>query len=175
LTDLGRQLLAAMGELNMILDISHLAEAAAREAVESYQGLVIASHSNSKLYTPSDRGLPDKTIKKLVARDGVVGIMLYNRYLKPGWVEGNSRELVTLKTVADAIDTVAQLAGDTRHVAIGSDLDGGFGLNAIPLEMDSIAEMIGLADVLVQRGYSKEDIENIMNGNWLRILQKGLK
>ena len=175
LTDLGRQLLVAMAELNMILDISHLAEAAALEAVEGYNGPVIASHSNPKPFSPSDRGLPDETIKRLVARDGVEGIVFYNRYLKPGWVEGDSRQQVTLDTVVDAIDYVAQLAGDVRHVAIGSDLDGGFGLNAIPWEMDSIADMIMLAERLVKRGYSEAEVEGIMNGNWLRVLRKGLR
>ncbi len=175
LTELGRQLLADMANLNMVLDISHLAEAAALEAVESYTGLVIASHSNPKPFTPSDRGLPDETIRKLVARDGVVGIVLYNRFLKPGWVEGNSRQEVTLDTAADAIDYVVQLSGDALHVAIGSDFDGGFGLNAIPMEMDSIADVVRLAEVLARRGYSNQDVERIMNGNWLRVLRKSLK
>ncbi len=175
LTALGRQLLAEMGKLNMILDISHLAEIAASEAVDVYTGSIIASHSNPKLFLPSDRGLPDETIKKLVARDGVVGIVFYNRFLKPGWVEGDSREQVTLNTVADAIDTVTQLAGDTNHVAIGSDFDGGFGLNAIPMEMDSIADVVRLAEVLGRRGYSNQDVERIMNSNWLRVLRKSLK
>jgi len=174
LTDLGRQLLAATSEYNMILDLSHLAEAAALEAVESYTGPVIASHSNPKPILPSDRGLPDETIQKIVAHDGVVGIMLYNRFLKPGWVEGDSREQVTLNTVAEAIDYVTQLSGDARHVAIGSDFDGGFGLNAIPQEMDSVADLIQLADILAKRGFSREDIEAVANGNWLRILKQSL-
>jgi len=172
LTDLGKQLLENMAKLNMTLDLSHLSSDAYWEAVRSYPGAMIASHSNPHKFLPTDRGLSDKMIEELVARDGVVGVNLYNRFLQPGWMEGDSRKSVTLETVADVIDHIVQLAGNTNHVGIGSDLDGGFGLNAIPAGMNSAADLIKVASVLESRGYSREDIEKIMNGNWLRILRK---
>jgi len=174
LTDLGRQLLLAMAERNMVLDLSHLAEEAFREAVDSYAGPMIASHSNPHKFLPTDRGLSDDMIRQLIGRDGVVGINLYDRFLKPGWQEGNQRKLVPLETVAAAIDYVTQLAGSARHVAIGTDFDGGFGLNAIPDGMDSVADLVKLIPLLDKRGYKREDIENVMNGNWLRILHRAL-
>lgn len=174
LTDLGYALLDAMADLNLVVDLSHMAESAFFQAIERYPGLLIASHSNPRRFLPTDRGLSDEMIIELVARDGVVGIVPYNRFLKPGWVKGDPREQVTLETVAAAIDHIAQLVGDAQHVAIGSDFDGGFGLDSIPYGMDSIADLIKLADVLRDWGYSDDDVESIMNGNWLRILRATL-
>ena len=174
LTELGRTLLTEMSRLNIILDLSHMAEASYFEAVDIYSGPIIASHSNPRTYLPGDRGLSDEMILKLVEKDGVVGIMPYNQYLKPGWSQGQPRESVTLETVADAIDYVVQLIGNVNHVALGSDFDGGFGLNEIPYEMDSIADLGKIVSPLENRGYKKKDVEAIMNGNWLRILRKGL-
>lgn len=174
LSELGRRLLQAMAELNMILDLSHLAETAYLQAVADYPGPLMASHSNPRPFLPTDRGLSDEMIRKLVARDGVVGINLFNSFLKPGWQQGRSKKEVTLETVAEAIDYVAQLAGDARHVAIGSDFDGGFGVESIPAGLDSAADLLKLTPVLEKRGYSREDLEDVFNGNWLRILRDSL-
>ncbi len=175
LTGLGRRLLPAMAELNMILDLSHLSEQAYLEAVDSYAGPLIASHSNPRRFLPTDRGLSDEMIRKLIARDGVVGLVLWNRYLDPSWTADSSPSLVTLETVGDAIDHVAQLAGDALHVGIGTDFDGAFGAEAIPDGMDSVADLIKLTEVLSRRGYSAHDIEAILHGNWSRILRRCLK
>jgi len=174
LTDLGRQLLQEMAGLNMILDLSHIAEEAFFEAVESYPGRPIASHSNPRQFLPTDRGLSDEMIRRLARRDGVVGIVPYNRYLKPGWQRGQPRTAVPVGTVADAIDYVVQLTGNTAHVALGSDFDGGFGKESIPAGMDTVADLLDIADVLAVRGYSDAAIEQVMNGNWLRILRSTL-
>lgn len=175
LTDLGRRLLQEMAALNMILDLSHIAEEAYFEAVDVYPGRVIASHSNPRHFLPTDRGLSDEMIRQLAGRDGVVGIVPYNRYLRPGWQRGQSRTAVPVETVADAIDYVVQLTGSTAHVALGSDFDGGFGRESIPAGMDSVADLLHIADVLAGRGYGDADIERVMNGNWLRILRNALR
>lgn len=174
LTALGRKLLAAMAKFNMILDLSHLAEAAYLEAIDTYSGPMIASHSNPRTFLPGDRGLSDKMIRKLAARNGVVGIVLYNRYLNPNWRHGMPRDLVTLDTVVEAIDHVVQLTGDARYAALGSDFDGGFGLDAIPQGMDSIADIEKIAAALERRGYGQADVAAVMYGNWLRVLQDSL-
>ncbi len=174
LTEAGRALLAAMAGLGMILDLSHMAEEAYLEAVDIYQGAVIASHSNPRAFLPTDRGLSDEMIRRLAARDGVVGIMPYNRYLKPGWDVGQGRESVPVSTVVEAIDWVVQLTGSVGHTGIGSDFDGGFGVEAIPAGMDTIADLPMIAEALGSRGYSDEDIALIMGGNWLRILRNRL-
>ena len=174
LTDLGRKLLSEMSQKNMILDLSHISERAFLEAVEIYSGTIIASHSNPRQFLPTDRGLSNEMIHKLVERDGVIGVVLYNRYLKPGWKRGDARSQVTLETVMQVIDAIVQLAGDSHHVALGTDFDGGFGLDSIPFPMDSIADLLDLVDVLRNWGYTDADMDRIFNYNWLRILQQGL-
>jgi membrane dipeptidase len=161
-----------MAQVNMALDLSHMAEPACIEAVESYAGPVIASHSNPRRFHPTDRGLSDDMIGRLVARDGVVGIVPYNEFLKSGWKTGDPKELVSIQIVVDAIDHVSQIAGGSANVGIGSDFDGGFGAQSIPAEMDTIADLLLIAEALDGRGYAQEDVERIMSGNWLRILSR---
>ena len=174
LTPLGRQLLAAMAELSMVLDLSHMAPEAYLQAVDTYPGPIIASHSNPHRFLPTDRGLTDTMIKKLVARDGVIGITPYNRYLTPGWKRSDGRSGVTIETFADAIDVVVQLAGDAHHVGVGSDLDGGFGLDALPQGIDSAADLIKIGDALAKRGYAQDAVDAVLYANWLRILNASL-
>jgi membrane dipeptidase len=174
LTPLGLELLSAMAEVNMVLDLSHMSRQAYLQAIAEYPGTVIASHSNPHPFLPTDRGLDDTMLNLLADRDGVVGIMPYNRYLIPGWVRGNPRDLVSLDTVAQAVDYVVQLTGSSQHVGIGSDFDGGFGLESIPEGMDSIADLVMLAETLDRWGYSQSDIDAVMYGNWLRILKNTL-
>jgi len=174
LTELGRRLLQEMARRNMLLDLSHLSQEAYLEAVGGYPAQMIASHSNPRAFLPTDRGLSEDMLRKLIARQGVIGVNLYNRFLLPGWTEGDPRRQVPLERVGEVIDSIVQLAGSARHVAIGSDFDGGFGLNAIPDGLDTCADLLKLAEVLEKRGYGQEDIEAIMNGNWLRCLMNGL-
>ena len=174
LTAEGYRLLERMMDLNMLLDLSHCAEEAYWQALEVYEGPVIASHSNPRRFLPTDRGLSDEMIQRLVERDGVLGIVLFNTFLKPGWRRGDPREEVPLQVAADAIDHVAQLTGNSDHVAIGSDFDGGTGLEAAPEGLDTVADLYKIAELLDQRGYAAADIERIMSGNWLRILRRVL-
>ncbi len=174
LTGAGRELLLQMAELKMVLDLSHMAEQAYLQAVDTYAGSLIASHSNPRKFLPGDRGVSDKMIKKLAARDGVLGVVLYNAYLKPGWTKRQGRDDVNLDSVADVIDHVVQLLGDAEHVAIGSDFDGGFGRESIPSDMDSIADLSKIGSALERRGYKTDEVQLIMNGNWLRVLRQVL-
>jgi membrane dipeptidase len=171
LTDLGRELLSEMAKRNMILDLSHLSRNGSLEALDIYPGTIIASHSNPLTFVNTDRGISDEVIRKIGEHDGVVGIILFNRFLDSTWTFDTPPGLVTISTVVDAIDTVVQLTGSTAHVGIGSDFDGGFGAEAIPLGMDTAADLLKIGDSLAARGYSTEDIEAIMNGNWLRVLR----
>jgi len=174
LTPLGRQLLDRMADFNMVLDLSHMAEEACLQALDSYDGTIIASHSNPRKFRDTDRNLSDDTIRQLAERGGVVGVVPFNIFLLPEWRIGDSREPVSIQIVADIIDHVAQVTGSSEHVGMGTDFDGGFGCEAIPREMDTIADLGMVAQVLDQRGYSPADIERIMNGNWLRILRSSL-
>lgn len=174
LTALGRELLEVMASFKAILDLSHMAQEAFLEAVERYEGTVIASHSNARRFSDTDRHLSDDMIRRLAERDGVMGIPMYNRFLKQDWTRTDRKDAVTLQQVAAAIDHICQLTGSARHVGIGSDLDGGFGLAATPAEIDTIGDLRLIEPVLQSRGYAPADIHNIMCGNFLRILRQTL-
>jgi membrane dipeptidase len=171
LTTLGRGLLAEMERLGVILDISHLAEQSFWEALDAFSGPVIASHANCRVFTPTDRHLSDEMLRALVARDAVIGTVLANRFLDPNWQPGVS---LTLDAVVRHIDHICQLAGDATHCALGSDFDGGFGVESTPDELDSVADLGKIASSLSAHGYAAADVEGIMGGNWLRLLRRSL-
>ena len=179
LTAEGRQLIAAMADYNFILDLSHMDEASAFESLDLYEGPIMASHANCAALmqgAETNRHLPDRVIRGLIERDGVIGLIPYNTFLKVGWKrdKGSRREEVPLDVFIAHIDHVCQLAGDSLHAGIGSDFDGGFGLQSIPPELDSIADLQMIASRLIERGYNESDAENILGGNWLRFLRKHL-
>lgn len=172
----GRQLLEVLGSLGYTLDISHMTEESALQALGSYAGTVIASHANARalLSNSGERQLTDRTIQRLVERDGVMGLVPYNRFLRREWKNGDPREQIPLEMLAAHIDHVCQLAGDARHVALGSDFDGGFGYPAVPLELNTIADLPKIAPLLREKGYGEDDIQAILHDNWLRILERTL-
>ncbi|MBN1284108.1 MAG: membrane dipeptidase [Anaerolineae bacterium] len=171
LTDLGRELLDAMAGLNMALDLSHLAEEAYFQAVERYEGAaLVASHSNPRRFCPTDRGLSDEMIALLAERDGVIGVVPYNGFLKPGWTMWRDRkEEVTMDDVIAAIDHICQVTGSARHAGLGSDFDGGFGAQHIPVEFDTIADLWKVGDALRARGFGDDDVAAVLGGNFLRV------
>jgi len=173
LTDLGRGLLREMESLGMILDISHLAEQSVWDALDAFNGVVIASHANCREYVPTDRQLSDGTIRALAERDGVIGAVLHNAFLVGGYERGSGVP-VHLDAVVQHIDRVCQLTGSARHSAIGSDFDGGAGVESTPVELDSVADLGRIGDALSARGYSASDVTGILGGNWLRVLRRGL-
>jgi len=166
----GPELLRAMGEAGMILDASHLAEEAFYQAMDLYEGTILASHSNARALVPGDRQISDDMIRKLIERDAVIGTVFDCWMLKPGWSK-TGPNTVKLSDVADHIDHVCQLAGNTNHSAIGSDLDGGFGREQSPADLNTIGDLHALAEILRSRGYSDEDIEKINHRNWVRLIR----
>lgn len=178
LTNDGRKLLAAMADHNFVLDLSHMDEQSAIEALDMYRGSIVGTHANCEALMPNsgtNRHFSDRVIEGIIERDGVVGVVPYNCYLKSGWLVGrNERSEVPLSYVANHIDHICQIAGDALHAGIGSDFDGGFGLQSIPAEMDTIADLQNLVSLLQARGYSETDIENIFSGNWLARLKRDL-
>lgn len=178
LTDDGRELLAAMADFNFILDLSHMDESAAIEALDRYRGPIVATHANCATLMPNantNRHLSDRIIEGILERDGVVGVVPFNSYLKAGWTHGKSpRSEVPLNTLVNHIDHICQLAGDSLHAGIGSDFDGGFGLQSVPPEIDTVADLQNLVSLLQARGYTDTDIENILSNNWLTRLKRDL-
>jgi membrane dipeptidase len=171
----GRELLKEMERLGMILDITHLSDDCFREALDRYHGPVWASHHNARALVPHQRQLSDEMIRALIQRDAVIGIALDAWMLVPGWVRGVSTPEstgVNLERVVDHIDHVCQLAGDCLHVGIGSDLDGAFGTEQTPRDLQSVADLARIPGLLLQRGYSELDAANIAHGNFVRFLQR---
>ena len=173
LTELGPPLLAEMQRLGVTLDLTHCSDQAFWEALEHYEGLVLASHNNCRALVPHQRQFSDEQLRAIFERDGVVGAAFDAWMLQPGWVSGQStNEAVTLNTVADHMDHVCQLAGNSRHAGIGTDLDGGYGREQSPCDLDTIADLQKLAGLLADRGYNDDDIRAMMHGNWLRLLRQ---
>jgi len=171
LTSLGRKLLERMYSIGMILDVTHLSEESFWEALDIFNGPLIASHNNCRTLVPGDRQFSDEQIRALIKRDAVIGAALDAWMIYPGWVKGKTpNTVVSLEAVTDHIDYVCRLAGNSRHVAIGSDLDGGYGKEQCPHDLDTIADLQKIPNILVKRGYGEEDIRWIMHGNWLRLL-----
>ena len=159
----------------MVLDVTHLADEAFWQAIEIFDGPVWASHHNCRALVPGDRQLTNEQIRCLIQRDAVIGAVLDIWMLYPEFVAGKTpNTVVDLNDVVNHIDHICQLAGNTRHVAVGSDLDGEFGTEQTPQDVNTIADLQKLPAVLRARGYTEPDVEAIMHGNWLRILQRAL-
>jgi membrane dipeptidase len=174
LTSLGYELLDIMASFNAILDLSHLAEEACLQAIDRYEGVIIASHSNPRKFRDTDRHLADNTIRLLAERDGVMGIVPYNRFLSDTWTYTDGKKGLSLSVVIDAIDYVCQLTGSAAHVGFGTDFDGGFGLESIPEGLDTITDIYNIGTALSERGYEAKDVEAILSGNMLRKLRQAL-
>ena len=175
LSQQGKDLLRKMDELGIILDATHLCDLAFWDALELFQGPVWASHNNCRALVDHNRQFSDDMIKALIARGAVIGGVFDAWMLSPGWIRGKStpkERNVTLATLLDHMDHICQLAGNADHIGIGSDLDGAFGKEQCPSDLDSIADLQKIPTLLQQRGYSPVDIEKVMHGNWLRFLKK---
>jgi len=176
LTEIGTALLAEMERLGVALDLTHLTDQAFWPALDKYGGPVLASHQNCRALVPHQRQFTDEQLRAVIERDGVIGAAFDNWMLKPGWVVGKSDpKEVSLGDVVDHIDHVCQLAGNANHAAIGTDLDGGFGRDQSPGDLDTIADLQMLSPLLAKRGYKDKDIAAIFHGNWLRFLRRLLK
>ena len=172
LTPLGKPMLQAMEAAGMILDLTHLADDSFFQAMDIYHGPVLASHNNCRALVPGDRQFTDDQIRLIVERGGVIGAAFDNWMLYAGYVKSETaRELVPIDNVVDHIDHVCQIAGNARHAAIGTDLDGGYGIEQSPDGLDTIADLQKIPDLLRKRGYAEADVEAIMHGNWLRLFR----
>jgi membrane dipeptidase len=172
---MGRELLAEMQRLGIILDATHLCDDSFWEALDAFQGPVWASHSNSRALVPHNRQFNDDQIRALIARDAVIGVALDAWMLVPDWRRGQSTPGaagVTLSTVVDHIDRICQVAGDANHVGIGSDLDGGFGREQTAADLSTIADLARLPSLLAARGYSHRDVTNVAYGNFVEFLRR---
>jgi membrane dipeptidase len=173
----GRELLAEMENLGLILDVTHLSDGCFWEALDTYHGPIWASHHNCRALVPNQRQLDDMQIQALVSRDSIIGVALDAWMLHPGWERGRTTpESAGLKldAVVNHIDHICQVAGSARHVGLGSDLDGAFGREQTPQDVDTIADLQRLPEMLSAKGWSNEDVENFTHGNFIRFLHRAL-
>ncbi|MHC4539559.1 MAG: dipeptidase [Planctomycetota bacterium] len=164
----GRQLLKEMERLNIILDVTHLCDESFFEAMDLFGGAIWASHHNCRSLVPGNRQLSDEQIRLIIERDGVIGIPLDAWMMVPDWRRGVSTpesENVTLQIMIDHMDHICQLVGNANHVGIGSDLDGAFGKEQCPTDLDTIADLQKLTNLLKDRGYVEDDINRILSQN----------
>ncbi|WP_020603592.1 dipeptidase [Spirosoma spitsbergense] len=171
----GQALLQEMERLNIILDATHLCDDSFWEALDYFGGPVWASHNNCRALVNHNRQFSDEQLKELIARDAVIGGPLDAWMMVPGWVRGQSTPEgtnCTLSVMIDHLDHICQLAGNARHIGIGSDLDGAFGKEQSPTDLETIADLQKIPDLLRQRGYTEADVANVMHGNWLRFLRR---
>ena len=174
----GLALLKEMERLNIILDVTHLCDETFWQVLDNFSGPVWASHNNARAIVNHNRQFSNEQIKAIIERGAVIGGALDAWMLVPGWERGRShpKEMgASLNTVIDHLDHICQLAGNTLHVGIGSDLDGAFGKEQCPYDLNTIADLQKLPGLLAKRGYTEADIKNIMHGNWLTFLRNAWK
>lgn len=171
----GRELLKEMDRLGIILDATHLSDTSFWEAMETFHGPVWASHSYARTMTPHNRQFADDQLKELFRRGAVIGAPLDAWMMIPNWERGKTTPQATqlkLEKMVEHIDYLCQLAGNTRHCGIGTDLDGGFGREQCPMDLDTIADLQRLPELFRARGYTAPDIESILHGNFIRFLRE---
>ena len=178
LTPEGRRLVSVLSDLGLILDLAHSSDESFLEALDRFEGTVVCTHANARAlvkdFARPERMLSDDMIRRLAEAGGVIGVVPYNNFLKAGWQPSEGKHSITLAHVVAHIDYICQLTGSAAHVGIGSDLDGGFGVERTPAELDTVADLQKLGPALAARGYSAHDISAILSENWLSVLHRGL-
>jgi len=174
LSPAGKELLDAMADHSFVLDISHMDEEGALQAVEHYPGTIIASHANLARLVEGYKGnrlLTNALLNALLEHDAIIGVVPCNNFLRRGWKETGGKASVSLRLAAEQIDAICQQAGDSKHAGLGTDFDGGIGLQSVPAEIDTIADLPKLNVFLAEMGYSQSAIEDINYRNFLNMIQ----
>lgn len=175
LNQAGKDLLREMQRLGIILDVTHLCDEAFWDALDVYSGPLWASHQNCRVLAPWNRQFADDQIKAVIERGGVLGMAFDAIMMVPGWRHYKSKPAefqLKIARIVDHIDHICQIAGNAKHVGIGTDLDGGYGTEQTPMDLDSIADLQSIPGLLAQRGYSHDDITGIMSGNFIGLLRR---
>lgn len=178
LTAKGHELLKEMQHLGIILDVTHLCDESFWDALARYNGPLWASHHNCRTLSDWNRQLTDDQIRALIERGAVIGMAFDAIMMVHGWIHGRSTPQefgLKMEKICEHIDHICQIAGNANHVGLGTDLDGGYGKEQCPMDLDSIADLHSLVPHLRQRGYSSQDIDGIFSGNFLRFLRENLR
>ena len=173
----GKELLNEIEKLNMILDVTHLCDQSFWEAIDHYNGKMWASHSNCRSLVPNQRQFSNLQIKELIARKAIIGMAFDAWMMIPKWKKGISdpkKSGLVIETIIDHIDHICQLSGNSNHIALGTDLDGGFGKEQCPYDLETISDLQKMDVLLKKRGYSENDIQKILNQNAINFLMGAL-
>lgn len=173
----GRELLREMDKTKMLLDVTHMSDMSFFEAMDFFTGRILATHNNCRELCPGDRQFSDDQLKILIERDAVIGIALDAWMIAPNWIKGETRAEdvgCNMEMLCNNIDYIAQKAGSVRNVGIGTDLDGGYGREQVPYDLETIVDLQKIKGIMEARGYSQSDIEAVFHGNWLRFLNETL-
>lgn len=173
----GKELLNEIEKLNMILDVTHLCDQSFWEAIDHYNGKMWASHSNCRSLVPNQRQFSNLQIKELIARKAIIGMAFDAWMMIPKWQKGISdpkKSDLVIETIIDHIDHICQLSGNSNHIALGTDLDGGFGKEQCPYDLETISDLQKMDALLKKRGYSENDIQKILNQNAINFLMGAL-
>ena len=173
----GKELLNEIEKLNMILDVTHLCDQSFWEAIDHYNGKMWASHSNCRSLVPNQRQFSNLQIKELIARKAIIGMAFDAWMMIPKWQKGISdpkNSGLVIETIIDHIDHICQLSGNSNHIALGTDLDGGFGKEQCPYDLETISDLQKMDVLLKKRGYSENDIQKILNQNAINFLMGAL-
>ena len=171
----GKELVKKIEELNLILDVTHLSDTSFWETIDIYNGNLWASHNNCRKFVDHNRQFSDDQIKEIIRRDGVIGVPLDAWMMVPNWIRGKSTPEtmgVTLNQMIENIDHICQLSGNSNHVGIGTDLDGAFGVEQTPTDIDTIADLQKVPLMLKKIGFSESDVEKVMNQNFINFLKR---
>lgn len=167
-------LLEKIEQLGMTVDVTHLSDVSFWQLLDRFSGRIHASHQNSRRLASWQRQFSDEQYQAVIERDGVIGIAFDIIMLQEGFVPGHSAREATIATAVDNIDIICQLAGNVRHVGLGTDLDGGYGSEQTPADLDRYSDLMVIPQLLEKRGYTADDIAAIMHGNWLRFFGETL-
>ena len=173
----GKELLNEIEKLNMILDVTHLCDQSFWEAIDHYNGKMWASHSNCRSLVPNQRQFSNLQIKELIARKAIIGMAFDAWMMIPKWQKGISdpkKSDLVIEPIIDHIDHICQLSGNSNHIALGTDLDGGFGKEQCPYDLETISDLQKMDALLKKRGYSENDIQKILNQNAINFLMGAL-
>ncbi len=176
-TAIGFQLLNEMQRMGMMLDMTHLTDVGFQEALDNFGGRIWASHHNCRSIIDDVRQITDQQIQQVAQRDGLIGLAFDAWMLHNDWVRGKTTPAglnLTIRDSIEHIDHICQLVGSARHCCIGSDLDGGYGFEQTPQDLNKISDLQKIGELLCDRGYSDHDIDQIMHGNSLRLFRESL-
>jgi membrane dipeptidase len=169
-------LMDALRDKGIVLDLTHAADLAFWQILEYWDGPVHASHANCRALVPGQRHLSDEMIGVIAGRGGVVGMVFAEPMLNPAWrwedaATHRATATRSMSAVVEHVDHICQLLGNADHVALGSDLDGGFGRDLAPIDLDTIADLQGFVGILRARGYCDDDVRKIAHGNLVRFFR----